>query len=46
MILALKSADGAMTFNPPPESVIRPGDCLIALGADDDLKKLEALAGV
>ncbi len=45
MILALKSADGAMAFNPPSDSVLHAGDCLIALGADD-LKKLEAFAGV
>ena len=45
MILALKSADGAMASNPPSDSVFHAGDRLIALGADD-LKKLEALAGV
>ncbi len=45
MILGLQSVDGAMAFNPPSDSVLHAGDCLIALGADD-LKKLEALAGV
>jgi voltage-gated potassium channel len=45
IILAVKSAAGAMTFNPPQAAVIQSGDCLIVIGGDDQLKKLEALAG-
>jgi len=44
IVLAVKNAAGAMTFNPPPSAQIRPGDCLIVIGGDAQLKKLEALA--
>lgn len=44
IVLAVKNADGKLTFNPAAESVIRAGDCLIVIGGDDRLKKLEALA--
>ena len=44
IVLAVKSAAGKMTFNPPDESVIRAGDCLIVIGGDDRLKKLEDMA--
>jgi len=44
IVLALKSADGKMTFNPPPESVIQADDCLIVIGGDEQLKRLESLA--
>ncbi len=44
IVLAVKDAHGKMTFNPSEESVIRGGDCLIVIGGDDRLKKLEALA--
>jgi voltage-gated potassium channel len=46
IILAVKDAAGAMTFNPEPSAQIRPGDCLIVIGGDAQLKKLEVLAGV
>jgi voltage-gated potassium channel len=45
IVLAVKNTAGAMTFNPPPSAQIRPGDCLIVIGDDAQLKKLEALAG-
>jgi voltage-gated potassium channel len=45
IVLAVKDASGAMTFNPAPSAAIRPGDCLIVVGGDAQLKKLEALAG-
>ncbi len=45
IVLAVKDAAGAMTFNPSPAAQIRPGDCLIVIGGDAQLKKLEALAG-
>lgn len=43
LVLALRHGDGALTFNPPAATVIQPGDCLIAIGAIDHLKKLDAL---
>ena len=44
IVLALKTADGKMTFNPPPESVIQADDCLIVIGGDEQLRRLESLA--
>ncbi|MGA2510738.1 MAG: potassium channel protein [Candidatus Acidiferrales bacterium] len=44
IVLALKGTDGKMTFNPPPESVIRADDCLIVIGKDEQLRRLESLA--
>jgi len=44
IVLAVKSAEGKMAFNPAEDSVIRAGDCLIVIGGDDRLRKLEALA--
>lgn len=45
IILAVKRADGTLTFNPPLETSIRAGDFLIAIGAADHLRKLGELAG-
>ncbi len=45
IVLAVKDATGAMTFNPAPTAQIRPGDCLIVIGGDAQLRKLEAIAG-
>ena len=44
IVLAVKNGEGKMAFNPAEDSIIRPGDCLIVIGGDDRLKKLEALA--
>jgi voltage-gated potassium channel len=44
IVVAVKSAEGAMRFNPSPDTIIRGGDCLIVIGADEQLKKLETLA--
>jgi len=44
IVLAVKNADGKLTFNPAEDSAIRAGDCLIVIGGDERLKKLEALA--
>lgn len=44
IVLALKGSHGEMTFNPPPETVVRANDCLIVIGADEQLKNLETLA--
>jgi voltage-gated potassium channel len=45
IILSMKSADGKMVFNPSPDAVIRANDYLIVIGSDEQLKKLELLAG-
>jgi voltage-gated potassium channel len=44
IVLAVKDAEGKTGFNPALDAVIRAGDCLIVIGGDDQLKKLEALA--
>ena len=44
IVLGVKPADGPLLFNPAPETPIRASDCLIVIGADVHLKKLEALA--
>ena len=44
IVLAMKPVGGAMIFNPAPESTMHAGDCLIVIGGDEQLKKLEALA--
>ncbi len=44
MVLATKKADGQMRFNPPFDASLEAGDYLIAMGAPDDLKRLEEMA--
>jgi voltage-gated potassium channel len=44
IVLALRNSEGKMIFNPPPESVIQADDCLIVIGGDEQLRRLEALA--
>ena len=44
IVVAVKGAEGTMKFNPSPETIIHGGDCLIVLGGDEQLKKLEDLA--
>jgi uncharacterized protein with PhoU and TrkA domain len=44
IVLAVKNTDGKMVFNPSQDAVIRAGDCLIVIGGDNGLKKLEDLA--
>jgi len=44
IILAIKREQG-MRFNPSPEDVIQPGDCLIAMGQPSQLRQLEQAAG-
>ena len=41
IIIAIKKADGSMQFNPSFETMIRPGDTVIAVGEEENLKKLE-----
>ena len=43
IILAIKRDDG-MRFNPAPDDLIQPGDCLIAMGQPAQLRQLEQTA--
>lgn len=45
IVVAIKSVDGKMVFNPPPEAVILWNDTLITLGPRDRLDQLRAIAG-
>lgn len=45
IILAIKRDDG-MRFNPAPDDLIQPGDCLIAMGQPAQLRQLEQTASV
>ncbi len=45
LILAVRRPDGTFTTNPDPGMVIEPRQVLIAVGTDDDLQRLEELAG-
>jgi voltage-gated potassium channel len=44
IVLAMKKKSGIMGFNPTPDSLIDPGDCLIVLGAAAGMRKLEEIA--
>jgi voltage-gated potassium channel len=44
LILAVRDDGGAFTTNPSPETVIRPGHVLIAIGTEVQLKALGAAA--
>jgi voltage-gated potassium channel len=44
IVLAVKNSEGKMLFNPSQDSVISAGDCLIVIGGDEQVKKLEMLA--
>ena len=41
IVIAIKRAEGAMEFNPAPESVVRAGDELVVLGQPERVKALE-----
>ena len=43
LVLALRDEDGSFKTNPPPETVIRTGQVMIAIGTPGDLQKLEHL---
>jgi voltage-gated potassium channel len=45
VVVGIQRASGAMEFNPPPESVMGVGDCLVVLGQAKNLRELEAAAG-
>ena len=40
LVLALRHEDGAFATNPPPETVLRPGQILIAIGTPSQLERL------
>lgn len=44
IIVAIKKAGGHMTYNPAPETVLEPGDTLVAIGHKEQLDLLEAMA--
>ena len=42
VVLAIRSMGGEMVFNPPADTSIAGGDCLIVMGRQENLHKLEA----
>jgi voltage-gated potassium channel len=43
IVLAIKKSDGTMQFNPPADASVGPGDFLIVMGENPNLRKLEQL---
>jgi voltage-gated potassium channel len=43
IVLAIRKHDGNMIFNPPADTVIVRGDCLIVMGKQENLRRLEVL---
>jgi voltage-gated potassium channel len=43
IIIAIKKTDGMMEFNPSFERIILPGETLVAVGEENDLKRLEGV---
>ena len=41
IVLAIRRASGEMVFNPDAEAVMQGGDCLVAMGEPESLRKLE-----
>jgi len=41
IVIAVKTPDGEMLFNPSHETLIRPGDTVIAMGKTDNLAELQ-----
>jgi voltage-gated potassium channel len=41
IVLAIRKSDGGMLFNPPAETTIAGGDCLIVMGQPNNLRNLE-----
>ena len=44
IVMAIRAADGSMSFNPSADTTIRAGDCLIVMGRQQSLRTLEELA--
>ena len=45
IVVGVQRANGAMEFNPPPETAMQVGDFLVVLGQAKNLRELEAAAG-
>ena len=45
IVMAIRTGDGQMLFNPPADTALRGGDYLIAMGRQANLDKLEKLLG-
>jgi len=45
IVVGIQREDRRMTFNPEPDTPIRPGDKLVVLGRPESLKRLETDAG-
>src|ERR1041385_6893220 len=43
IVLAIRNRDGQLMFNPPADTMIVGGDCLIVMGERDNLRRLETL---
>ena len=43
IVLAIRKADGQMLFNPPAEAELAGSDTLIAMGDNENLKKLQKM---
>jgi voltage-gated potassium channel len=46
LVLAMRRPGGEFRTNPPPEAVIEPGEVLIAIGTEVQLKGLADLAAI
>jgi voltage-gated potassium channel len=44
VVVGIQRTSGKMEFNPPPETVMQPGDHLVVLGRAESLKQLEGAA--
>jgi voltage-gated potassium channel len=45
IVVAIKRGDGTLLFNPTPQTTLKGGDTLIAVGMRHNLEKLEEVAG-
>jgi voltage-gated potassium channel len=43
IVMAVRKRDGEMLFNPPADTPIQGGDCLIVMGKPENLRSLESL---
>jgi voltage-gated potassium channel len=43
IVMAIRKSDGRMSFNPPADTAIHAGDCLIVMGRQQSLRTLETL---
>ena len=43
IVMAIRKSDGSMLFNPPADTAVHGGDCLIVMGRQENLRTLEAL---